>query len=174
MMLSRVLAALGLLAAAACATLPPGPGAPVSQAPPVVTEATCVQTSHGCIAINPAVTQQTIRETICTAGYTASVRPPVSYTLAIKVRLLLEAGIDPSHAGEFELDHVIPLALGGSPTALSNLALQELQEAREKDRLEVRLQHLVCHGEIALVEAQDCIARDWLACSAKWMTHDAS
>jgi hypothetical protein len=60
--------------------------------------------------------------------------------------------------------------LGGSPTALSNLALQDLQEAREKDRLEVRLQHLVCHGEIALVEARDCIARDWLACSAEWMS----
>ncbi|MGB9332430.1 MAG: hypothetical protein WCB10_16830 [Steroidobacteraceae bacterium] len=66
------------------------------------------------------------------------------------MRLLLEAGIDASHAGEFELDHVIPLALGGDARALSNLALQVLQEARVKDALEVQLQHAVCPGQISL------------------------
>jgi hypothetical protein len=74
------------------------------------------------------------------------------------VRLLLEAGIDASHAGEFELDHVIPLALGGDARALSNLALQVLQEARVKDALEVQLQHAVSPGQISLTDAQRCVA----------------
>jgi hypothetical protein len=43
--------------------------------------------------INPAVTQATIRATICTRGWTRTVRPPVSYTNALKVRQLAQYGL---------------------------------------------------------------------------------
>lgn len=43
----------------------------------------------------------------------------------------------------FELDHTIPLALGGHPRNLNNLMLQPWEGhdgAKRKDRLEVKLQ----------------------------------
>jgi hypothetical protein len=76
---------------------------------------------------------------------------------------LQTAGQDPSSAGEYELDHIVPLALGGHPRALDNLQLQPWPEARRKDRLEVKLQCLVCSGQVSLGEAQTAIATDWEA-----------
>lgn len=64
-----------------------------------------------------------------------------------------------------ELDHLIPLELGGANTA-ANLWPEQLsgaRGARKKDRLENRLHALVCAGELDLMEAQKAIATDWLA-----------
>ena len=124
--------------------------------------------SVGCAAnaapsLNPDVTSQTIASTICVAGYTAMVRPVSVYTNGVKMKLLRSAGQDPSMASEYELDHIIPLALGGHPRALDNLQLQPWPEARRKDRIEVKLQCLVCSGQVSLGEAQTAIAMDWEA-----------
>lgn len=130
----------------------------------------CIGTTHGCISINPDVTQETIGQNICVAGYTKSVRPSSSYTNGIKRRLLREAGIDEKHIGEYELDHIIPLAVGGHPRKLSNLALQVWDGehgAHKKDALERRLQILVCSNSLTLLSAQRCIAEDWIACVAE-------
>jgi hypothetical protein len=102
------------------------------------------------------------------AGYTKSVRPATSYTNGVKRKLLREAGIDEVRIGDFELDHLIPLAVGGHPRKLSNLMLQPWdgeRGAHRKDALERRLQIKVCRGEMGLVEAQQCIAQDWTACA---------
>jgi len=61
---------------------------------------------------NPEVTQDNIRQTICTSGWTRAVRPPTSYTEPIKQHLLTDFGGDPK---DYELDHIIPLAVGGIP-----------------------------------------------------------
>lgn len=64
-----------------------------------------------------------------------------------------------------ELDHLVPLELGGSNGA-RNLWPQSYDgpmSARAKDRLENRLHAMVCRGEIDLVEAQRAIAKDWIA-----------
>ncbi len=64
------------------------------------------------------------------------------------------------------LDHIIPLALGGHPRKIDNLALQPWEGengAKKKDRLEVKLQCLVCSGQVALAEAQQEIVEDWQA-----------
>ena len=69
--------------------------------------------------------------------------------------------------GEYELDHIIPLEVGGNPQDRSNLALQPWYgegSAVEKDRLENQLHRLVCNGEMGLIDAQKCIAEDWHAC----------
>lgn len=127
----------------------------------------CVPTTHGCVGLNPEVRQETIPETICRAGYTRSVRPAASFTQGVKSRLIREAGLDASARSDYELDHIVPLALGGHPRQLSNLRLQPWSgpdSAVEKDRLEVRLQHLVCRGAVSLAEAQHCIAEDWHEC----------
>ena len=114
-------------------------------------------------SLNHDVTPQTIASTICVSGYTAMVRPASVYTNGVKLKLLQTAGQDPSSAGEYELDHIVPLALGGHPRALDNLQLQPWPEARRKDRLEVKLQCLVCSGQVSLGEAQTAIATDWEA-----------
>jgi hypothetical protein len=117
-------------------------------------------------ALNPDVRQETIQQTICVAGYTASVRPSTTYTNGVKAKLLRETGRPPTAAPDFELDHRVPLALGGHPRNLQNLELQLWEGedgAKKKDRLERRLQHLVCAGAEPLADAQRAIYFDWKA-----------
>jgi hypothetical protein len=128
---------------------------------------TCVATTHGCLALNPDVTVETLNDTICKAGYTRLVRPATSYTNGVKRKLMREQGIAAYRAREFELDHIVPLSLGGHPRKLSNLMLQRWDGpdgAKTKDKLEVRLKNAVCRGRVSLTEAQSCIAEDWRAC----------
>ena len=143
--------------------------APLLPAPTSADDRPCMQTSHGCIALNPDVTGDTIARTICVSGYTKSVRPGTSFTNGVKAKLIREAGIEPSHMGDYELDHLVPLAVGGHPRKLSNLMLQPWygeNSAAEKDKLEVRLQHLVCTHRINLEAAQHCIAENWKSCES--------
>lgn len=108
--------------------------------------------------------QDTIRQSICVSGYTASVRPSTTYTNGVKLKLLREQGLPASAAPEFELDHRIPLALGGHPRNLRNLLLQRWEGedgAKVKDRLERRLQRLVCTEKLPLDEAQSAVYVNW-------------
>lgn len=116
------------------------------------------------MALNPDVRPDNIHETICVPGYTRTVRPATSYTNGVKLKLMREAGIDAARASEFELDHIIPLALGGHPRKLDNLQLQPWEGelgAKRKDRIEVKLQCLVCADQIPLEIAQRQIYQDW-------------
>ena len=83
----------------------------------------CVQTTQGCIATNPDVTQATIDQTICVVGYTKTVRPSTSYTRGVKLMLLRREGLPADAAKNYELDHLINLSIGGHPRKLSNLVL---------------------------------------------------
>jgi len=117
------------------------------------------------------VTPNTLGDTICASGYTKSVRPASSYTNGVKSKLMRDAGIDLAHKRDYELDHIVPLALGGHPRKPSNLALQPWdgpEGAHMKDILEVRLQKLVCRGQVPLLDAQQCIADDWQACATRY------
>jgi hypothetical protein len=117
------------------------------------------------------VDEETIDNTICISGYTKSVRPATSYTNGVKKKLMHDAGIDAARIGDYELDHIVPLDLGGHPRKFSNLMLQPWDGqhgAKAKDALEVRLKSLVCHGKLDLTDAQVCIARDWEACALQY------
>jgi hypothetical protein len=109
-------------------------------------------------AVDPHVTQATIHDTICQRGYTAQVRPPRPVTDAIKHELA-EGLPDAPH--DYELDHLIPLGLGGHPTSPNNLWLQAWSEAAVKDREELRLHREVCAGRMTLEEAQHEMVRIW-------------
>jgi hypothetical protein len=122
-------------------------------------------------ALNPDVTEDTINQTICVPGYAKSVRPATSYTNGVKQMLLQRARKDPSLAQYYELDHIIPLSLGGHPRKLDNLELQILEGengAKKKDRLEVKLQCLVCSGQVKLETAQREIVEDLQAAYHKY------
>ena len=70
-------------------------------------------------ALNPAVTQATIHQTVCVAGWTKTVRPPSSITGKEKLASLVAYGDDPSARGGYEYDHLVSLELGGkSPSVV--------------------------------------------------------
>ena len=72
--------------------------------------------------------------------------------------------------GRHEIDHLIPLAIGGS-NELRNLwpqAYEPSPGALEKDRLELYLYHAVCKGRMTLPDAQACIRADWHTCWVRW------
>lgn len=122
--------------------------------------------------LNPDVRSDTLSATICMVGYTKTVRPATSYTNGVKKKLLREQGLDfMEHKKEYELDHIIPLTLGGHPRNIHNLMLQKWEGedgAKVKDKLEVRLSKMVCKGKISLTAAQTCIWKDWAACAVKY------
>ena len=111
-------------------------------------------------AFNPDVTQATIATTICTPGWTAIARPPLGYTEGYKRILVRRIH---GRLAAFELDHAVPLALGGAPFDHNNLWLEPIAEAKRKDRLEVKLQHLVCKGALTLDQARAEEWPDWQA-----------
>ena len=117
--------------------------------------------------LNPQVTQATIASTICVPGWTKSIRPSTSVTNRIKRALLARAGVPASSAPLYELDHRIPLELGGSTLNPGNLWLQPWsgpRGARAKDVEETRLKRAVCSGAVALAPARECMHRDWTTC----------
>lgn len=137
-------------------------------------------------AANPGLTQAQL----CGPGFhTVTIRPPVSYTDHLK-RLELGTGgtiIGPSGTaykvtgeqlpgtvGDYELDHLISLELGGNPEDPANLWMQPWERhgarlaatgrgAESKDVIENRLHRSICAGKTTLTAAQKAIAADWTA-----------
>ena len=103
--------------------------------------------------LNPDVTQATIGATVCKRGWTRTVRPPVSYTNALKARQLRQYGLRGPPAA-FQEDHLISLELGGHPTDPRNLWPEPYPRAAEVDQLENELNARVCSGSLTLAEAQ--------------------
>jgi hypothetical protein len=116
-------------------------------------------------AINPSVTQDNIKNTICVPGYSRTVRPPVSYTAPIKIKLMQSYGFTDSRSN-YELDHLISLEIGGNPTDVRNLWPEPgygQYNFHTKDRFENYLHNQVCNGAMSLSEAQKEIATDWIS-----------
>lgn len=104
-------------------------------------------------ALNPDVTQATIRQTICSRGWTKTVRPPTSYTSALKLVQIREYGFSGGPV-DYQEDHFISLELGGAPTDRKNLWPERRPRADQVDTIENQLNAQVCSGEISLAEGQ--------------------
>lgn len=100
--------------------------------------------------LNPNVTQATIRTTICVAGWTATVRPPTSFTDPLKVAQLATLGYADQNPADYEEDHIIPLELGGAPHDANNLRPELWPDAHTKDAQENRQHDAVCSGTMTL------------------------
>jgi len=127
-------------------------------------------------ALFQAVTQANVDKTICVPGWTSTVRPSTAYTQALKRTMLVRAGLPPADSIKYELDHFVPLAIGGHPRSEDNLWLQRWDgewNARVKDRLERRLQVMVCAGQLTLESAQQAIQSDWKAAYRQYVPSDA-
>jgi hypothetical protein len=119
------------------------------------------------LPVDPSVTQDNIHSTICANGRTKTMRPMWPVIVRIK-REKQHAAADPFDVdhGRFELNHPIPLALGGAAADPRNFALKPWAEAREKEAIEACLSVAVCIGRVSLREAQQAIWRDWRAAIA--------
>jgi hypothetical protein len=114
-------------------------------------------------ATYPRVTQATIGRTICVRGWTATVRPPESYTENLKREQIAEYGYRDKRLRDYEEDHLIPLELGGSPRSVRNLWPEYDGGVipNPKDKVEDALRDAVCAHRVRLAAAQRAIARDW-------------
>src|ERR1017187_503345 len=110
-------------------------------------------------SIDPVVTQANIGSTICTSGYTATIRPPESQTEHAKFDVSYPA-YDLQGDLASELDHLVPLELGGS-NDITNLWPEVGPIPNPKDAVENALNGAVCSGRVTLAAARAAIARDW-------------
>ncbi len=99
------------------------------------------------------MTQATIRRTICRHGWTATIRPPVSYTNPLKLRQMREYG-ETGPPSAYQEDHLISLELGGHPTDPRNLWPEPYPRASRVDGIENELNAQVCDGSLSLADAQ--------------------
>lgn len=113
---------------------------------------------------NPAVTQATIGQTICVRGWTATIRPPASYTTDLKRRQMVQQYGESGSLAGYEEDHLIPLEAGGNPTDPKNLWPEPrtgTRPASAKDQAENQAREAVCSGRETLSAAQAQILSDW-------------
>jgi hypothetical protein len=81
-----------------------------------------------------------------------------------KDQVYAEYGIASHAPSEYEVDHLIPLELGGS-NDIANLWPERAAPTpgfHEKDKVENYLHDQVCNGTLALKDAQAEIAKNWL------------
>jgi len=100
------------------------------------------------------------KDDICRPGYSASVRDVSS---SLKREVYESYGIYNHSTGEYEVDHLIPLELGGS-NDITNLWPEPADPRpgfHEKDKVENYLHDQVCSGRMQLEEAQNAIATNW-------------
>jgi len=97
---------------------------------------------------------------ICTPGYSSSVR---NVPTSEKDQVYAMYNITSHFSGQYEVDHLISLELGGS-NDIANL-WPELADPKpgfhQKDAVENYLHQQVCDGKMSLQKAQELIANDW-------------
>lgn len=98
---------------------------------------------------------------ICKTGYTATVR---NVSVSTKKQVYQEYGISyPKTSGSYEVDHFIPLELGGS-NSIKNLWPEPASPTpgfHQKDIVENYLHYEVCSNQMSLTDAQNEIKTDW-------------
>jgi hypothetical protein len=106
---------------------------------------------------------------ICVPGYTKKVR---DVPQDIKEQAYRSYGIYSRQKGEYEVDHLISLELGGS-NSIKNLWPESFVthplNAHVKDELENKLHELICSHQIPVEQAQQEIANNWIAAYEKYV-----
>jgi hypothetical protein len=104
-------------------------------------------------AINRAVTQKTIRKTICVASWTRKTQPSVAYASKLRLRQMKQYG-EVGNPRAYEEDHMIPIELGGAPRNPKNLWPEPRAQSKRSDPLEGTLRRNVCAGTLTLAAAR--------------------
>ena len=116
-------------------------------------------------AVQAGVSEASIASKICRHGWTGTARAPEAETGKVKKAAMLAYGLPVSGSKTTELDHLVPLELGGA-NDVRNLWPEPSDEpghgvANTKDKVENRLNAAVCRGQVPLTAAQQAIAADW-------------
>jgi len=119
--------------------------------------------------LTPGDVLTTDKNVICRPGYTQTVR---NVPQSVKNQVYREYGITSRQPGEYEVDHLVSLELGGS-NSIKNLWPQSYKtqplNAHVKDKLENKLHDLMCSGAISVQDAQKAIAQDWIGAYRKYV-----
>src|SRR5208337_3632047 len=112
-------------------------------------------------SLTPGAVLTTDASTLCAPGYASGVR---DVSTATKEQVYAEYGVSyPQALGAYEVDHFIPLEIGGS-NDITNLWLEPATPApgfHQKDQFENFEHGQVCNGTISVAEAQRRMASDW-------------
>lgn len=119
---------------------------------------------------NPALTPgkaatTDVREVCARAGNLSYSQRHRATAHQLKSWVFREYGIEPPQGfarTEWEIDHLIPLCLGGADEA-ANLWPQNRTTYPKKDRLEAHACREVCAGRLSLSAAQGWFLGDWTA-----------
>jgi len=108
-----------------------------------------------------AVFPHATKRKICRVGYTRGVR---NVPDRVKRLVYRRYGIKRHPRGTYEMDHLVPLELGGSNKIINLFPEAALPRPgfHEKDVLENSLHASVCDGSMKLRTAQHLIATNWL------------
>ncbi|HMI57900.1 MAG TPA: hypothetical protein VK511_07625 [Gemmatimonadaceae bacterium] len=113
-------------------------------------------------ARTPGAALEVTAADICVSGYSKRVR---NVPAEVKRRVYALYGVRSHEPGEYEIDHLINLSLGGS-NSIRNLWPESFRtspwNAYVKDQLENELHRRVCAGTMDLAKAQQVIARNWI------------
>jgi len=118
--------------------------------------------------LTPGDTLDVTTGDICVPGYSSKVR---DVPTSVKNQVYQEYGIASHKPGQYEVDHLISLELGGS-NSIRNLWPESYTgnwNAHIKDKLENKLHQDVCAGQVDLKTAQHEIATDWIAAYKKYV-----
>jgi 5-methylcytosine-specific restriction endonuclease McrA len=115
--------------------------------------------------LTPGAVRTTDMHAVCDDRHTRQFR---HWSRAQADRILEEYGLPPGPYGrEREIDHLIPLDLGGADVD-ANLwteprrSIEPVSNAERKDRLEWHMADLVCSGQLDLHVAQEAIRTNWI------------
>jgi hypothetical protein len=120
--------------------------------------------------LTPGVVRTTDVSQVCTHG-TSQLR---HMTRERSDAILAAYGLPGGQHEAYEIDHLIPLGLGGSDDD-ANLwpeprrMIEADWPAERKDELEMRLHNLVCSGRLDITVAQRAIAGDWTEAWASYV-----
>jgi len=138
-------------------------------APPKLVPGSCKRgrlPDHSCTP--GAVFRSIGKSQVCIPGHARRVR---NVPQSLKNSIYAEYGIRSHSRGQFEVDHLVPLELGGSNSA-KNLwpeAASPKPGFHEKDRLENALHERVCSGQMSLTRAQHLFERNWVAAYRRYV-----
>ena len=90
-------------------------------------------------------------------------------------RIMAEYGLPPGPHPDFEIDHLIPLGVGGADDDRNlwpepRRSVEPTWNAEAKDRLEWKLRDMVCAGAITPAEAQAAFTEDWTQAYRKYVS----
>jgi hypothetical protein len=127
--------------------------------------------TSGCVSSNAlpdqactpgAIMPDATVDKICQPGYSSTVR---NVPASLKDEVYAEYGITSHQPGQYEVDHLVSLELGGS-NDIANLWPEPAEPTpgfHQKDQVENYVHAQVCSGKLPLQQAQYEIATNWLA-----------